>query len=205
MNRRRRRRDSTLPRRGRPLTTRPFPATFLGSSEVTLAELALAYTIFPNGGWRPAAPYILDRIEEKDGNVVWQAEHGQSHRTVIKPETAYEVHSCLVDALETGTGTAARTRIRPEENFRPRAKPEPPTISPTRFSPVTTARSLARFGLGSTSRRRFIAAPSAGNRAAGLGRYHERIGDKIFTARDCPTAWTANGRDLFALRIARDG
>src|SRR5438067_13650188 len=30
---------------------RPYPATFLGSSEVTLAELALAYTIFPNGGW----------------------------------------------------------------------------------------------------------------------------------------------------------
>src|SRR5256885_5351685 len=30
---------------------RPYPATFLGSSEVTPAELALGYTIFPNGGW----------------------------------------------------------------------------------------------------------------------------------------------------------
>src|SRR5258705_6015248 len=29
---------------------RPYPATFLGTSEVTLAELPLAYTIFPNGG-----------------------------------------------------------------------------------------------------------------------------------------------------------
>ena len=52
---------------------RPYPATFLGSSEITLAELALAYTIFPNGGWRPGTPFILDRIEEKDGNVVWRA------------------------------------------------------------------------------------------------------------------------------------
>src|SRR5438270_4733941 len=42
---------------------RPFPATFVGSSEITLGELALAYTIFPNGGWRPNAPHILDRIE----------------------------------------------------------------------------------------------------------------------------------------------
>src|SRR5438552_6842056 len=50
---------------------RPYPATFLGSSEVTLAELALAYTIFPNGGWRPNAPHILERIEEKDGTLVW--------------------------------------------------------------------------------------------------------------------------------------
>ena len=90
---------------------RPFPATFLGSSEITLAELALAYTIFPNGGWRPNAPHILDRIEEKDGAVVWQAPKEPAPQGVIKPETAYEVHSCLVDALETGTGRAAREKF----------------------------------------------------------------------------------------------
>jgi len=90
---------------------RPFPATFLGSSEITLAELALAYTIFPNGGWRPNAPHILDRIEEKDGTVVWEAPKDRARQTVIKPETAYEVHSCLVDALETGTGHAAREKF----------------------------------------------------------------------------------------------
>jgi penicillin-binding protein 1A len=88
---------------------RPYPATFLGSSEVTLAELALAYTIFPNGGWRPAAIHILERIEEKDGTVVWDAQQQRTKQTVIKPETAYEVHSCLVDALETGTAKSART------------------------------------------------------------------------------------------------
>jgi hypothetical protein len=32
---------------------RPYPATFLGSSEVTLMEMTLANTIFPNGGSRP--------------------------------------------------------------------------------------------------------------------------------------------------------
>jgi 1A family penicillin-binding protein len=90
---------------------RPFPATFLGSSEITLAELALAYTIFPNGGWRPNAPHILDRIEEKDGTVVWEAPKDRSRQTIIKPETAYEVHSCLVDALESGTGRAAREKF----------------------------------------------------------------------------------------------
>ena len=86
---------------------RPFPATFLGSSEITLAELALAYTIFPNGGWRANAPHILDRIEDKDGGIVWQSEEDRSRKTVLKPEIAYEVHSCLVDALENGTGQAA--------------------------------------------------------------------------------------------------
>jgi penicillin-binding protein 1A len=89
---------------------RPYPATFLGSSEITLAELALAYTIFPNGGWRPNAPHILERIEEKDGTV-WHAQREPGNRqNVIKPETAYEVHSCLVDALESGTGKTARAQ-----------------------------------------------------------------------------------------------
>jgi 1A family penicillin-binding protein len=89
---------------------RPYPATFLGSSEITLAELALAYTIFPNGGWRPAAPHILERIEEKDGTV-WHAQREGKKENVIAPETAYEVHSCLVDALEKGTGRAARAQF----------------------------------------------------------------------------------------------
>ncbi|HEX8280370.1 MAG TPA: penicillin-binding transpeptidase domain-containing protein, partial [Chthoniobacterales bacterium] len=90
---------------------RPYPASFLGSSEVTLAELALAYTSFPNGGWRPNAPFILERIEEKNGGIVWQSERDKRRQTVIKPETAYEVHSCLVDALDSGTGAAARQRL----------------------------------------------------------------------------------------------
>jgi membrane carboxypeptidase/penicillin-binding protein len=89
---------------------RPYPATFLGSSEIALSELALGYTIFPNGGWRPTALHILERIEEKDGTV-WHAQHEHGKQNVIKPETAYEVHSCLVDALETGTGKAAHTQF----------------------------------------------------------------------------------------------
>ena len=90
---------------------RPYPATFLGSSEVTLAELALAYTIFPNGGWRPNVSHILERIEEKDGTLVWDAKRESIRKLVIKPETAYEVHSCLADALESGTGKAAFTQF----------------------------------------------------------------------------------------------
>jgi len=90
---------------------RPFPATFLGTSELTLAELALAYTIFPNGGWRVDSPHILDRIEEKDGTVVWQSEDNRSRKTALKPEIAYEVHSCLTDALNSGSGRAAREKF----------------------------------------------------------------------------------------------
>ncbi len=90
---------------------RPYPATFLGSSEVSLAELALAYTSFPNLGWRSNTPFILERIEEKNGTIVWQSQRDKTRQTVMKPESAYEVHSCLVDALQTGTGAAARQKL----------------------------------------------------------------------------------------------
>jgi 1A family penicillin-binding protein len=90
---------------------RPYPATFLGSSEITLAELALGYTIFSNGGWRSNAAHVLERIEEKDGTLVWDAKRDRTRKNVVKPETAYEVHSCLVDALESGTGKAAYTQF----------------------------------------------------------------------------------------------
>jgi penicillin-binding protein 1A len=90
---------------------RPYPATFLGSSEITLAELAMGYTIFPNGGWRPSTPHILERIEEKDGTLVWNGKQQSIRKIVTKPETAYEVHSCLVDALHSGTAKAAYTQF----------------------------------------------------------------------------------------------
>jgi 1A family penicillin-binding protein len=92
-------------------TLRPYTATFLGSSEVTLSELALAYTIFPNQGWHPNVLHILERIEEKDGTVVWDARRELTKQATIKPETAYEVNSCLIDALQVGTGKTAVTEF----------------------------------------------------------------------------------------------
>ena len=95
---------------------REFPATFLGSSEITLSELAVAYTNFPNGGWRPAAPYLLTKIEDADGVVLFEAKHGPKVR-VIDEGPAYQVHSALAQELKTGVGSAASSRygMRPME------------------------------------------------------------------------------------------
>ena len=80
---------------------REFPATFLGSSEITLAELALAYTGFPNGGWRPSAPFVLTRIEDSDGEVLFQAKPRPRVR-IVDEAPAYQVHATLADYLKTG-------------------------------------------------------------------------------------------------------
>lgn len=88
-------------------TLRPFPSTYLGSSEVTLLEMTLANTSFPNGGTRPEKPFIIDRIEEQSGRVIFQAKGTQQR--AMRATTAYEVHSCLADVLERGTGEKAYT------------------------------------------------------------------------------------------------
>ena len=80
---------------------RAFPATFLGSSEITLSELTTAYTGFPNGGWRPSAPFVLSKIEDADGEVLFQAKPRPRVR-IIDEAPAYQVHASLSDNLKNG-------------------------------------------------------------------------------------------------------
>lgn len=87
------------------LNLRPYNSIFLGSGEVTLMDMTVAYSMFPNGGWRPAEPYIIKRIEEKDGRIAFASK--PDRRRVVQESTAYEVHSCLSEVLEWGTGDKA--------------------------------------------------------------------------------------------------
>ncbi|MGB1203011.1 MAG: penicillin-binding transpeptidase domain-containing protein, partial [Alloalcanivorax venustensis] len=44
----------------------------LGSASVTPLEIARAYSVFANGGYR-VDPWFIERIEDKDGKVLWKA------------------------------------------------------------------------------------------------------------------------------------
>jgi penicillin-binding protein 1A len=83
----------------------PYPKTYLGGSEVSPMELTLAYTMFPNGGIRPSKSFIISRIDDKMGNVLF--EEKPEMVTVVKPTTAFEVHDCLRQVLDMD-GTAER-------------------------------------------------------------------------------------------------
>jgi 1A family penicillin-binding protein len=85
---------------------RPFPATFLGSSEVTLEDMVTAYTAFPGSGTRPENLFLVDRIETQDGKEVFRAK--PKRQNVMDPGVAYELHSFLTDALTSGTGAKAQ-------------------------------------------------------------------------------------------------
>ena len=81
---------------------RPFPATFLGSSEVTLMEMTLANTIFPNGGMRPERSRSSSTgSRTRTGKVVYKAKTGREARD--QADDRFEVHTCLAEVLERGT------------------------------------------------------------------------------------------------------
>jgi penicillin-binding protein 1A len=84
---------------------RKFPNTLLGSSEVTLDDLTLAFSIFPGGGSRPSESYIIDRIDDAEGRTVFRASPGR--KNVCDAGVAHEVHACLSEVLESGTAHQA--------------------------------------------------------------------------------------------------
>ena len=80
---------------------RAYPNTFLGSSEVTLMEMTLANTIFPNGGSRPDRPFIIERIGER-----WTSVFGRSPECGASSSRRQRtVHSHLADVLSGGRPT----------------------------------------------------------------------------------------------------
>jgi membrane peptidoglycan carboxypeptidase len=86
-----------------------YPNTFLGSSSVRLSEMCLAYSTFPNGGKRPEGLNLVRRIVDAEGKLVYENKDREAAMVeVTDPVTAYQMHSCLNQALYEGTGAKCR-------------------------------------------------------------------------------------------------
>lgn len=68
---------------------------------VSPVQLAAAYAPFANGGTF-YAPYFIERIEDAQGNILYQ--HEKSGERVLSPQTAYLMTSMLQTVTSSGTG-----------------------------------------------------------------------------------------------------
>jgi len=84
---------------------RDYSNSFLGSSEFSLDELVLGYTIFPNTGQRPASLHIIQNIKDSDGQSIFSAP--RKRYSALSPTATYQVHSILSEYMEKGQGAAA--------------------------------------------------------------------------------------------------
>ncbi len=87
-----------------------FLSLALGASEVTLAEMASAFTVFPNNGVR-VTPYFIERVEDSNG-ILLEQENPKIHE-VISPETAEKMVDLLQGVVQRGTARRARALKRP--------------------------------------------------------------------------------------------
>ena len=83
------------------------PALVLGAGEVSLAELASAYTVFARSDGKRVLPRMVLEVRDRNGDVLYQAE--SETRPSMDPEVAKTVRWMLEKAVDAGTGTRVRT------------------------------------------------------------------------------------------------
>ena len=77
-----------------------YPSIALGAVEISLYEMVQAYTMFPGGGYN-AQPFFINRIEDKNGNVL--ESFSPQRRKVINEVTAYSVVNMMQGVISKGT------------------------------------------------------------------------------------------------------
>ncbi|MHA7873323.1 MAG: transglycosylase domain-containing protein, partial [Hyphococcus sp.] len=82
----------------------------LGAVDVTLEDLAASYIPFARGGLSPA-PYAIERIETRDGRLLYQHQDEAPVR-VLAEETATDLTHMLYQVIHAGTGRRASLGLR---------------------------------------------------------------------------------------------
>ncbi len=82
----------------------------LGSGSVTPLQMADAYAVFANGGFR-VTPWLIQKITDARGNVLWEAplpSVREEAQQAIDPRNAFIIDSMLREVVRSGTGAAAQ-------------------------------------------------------------------------------------------------
>jgi penicillin-binding protein 1A len=83
------------------------PSMCLGTMDMSLYELVAAQCIFANNG-KFKKPTIVERIEDKNGNIIYDLEHHEDPKLVLNPSVAYEVLKLMKGVIQRGTGASLR-------------------------------------------------------------------------------------------------
>ncbi len=87
----------------------PFLTMGLGAGSVTPMQMAGAYAVFANGGYR-VAPYLIAKVTDARGNVLSEASPviaGEDAERAIDPRNAFLMTTLLRDVIAFGTGARA--------------------------------------------------------------------------------------------------
>ena len=94
----------------------PYLTLALGAGAVTPLQMAGAYAVFANGGYK-VSPYLIAKVTDSDGKVLSQAnpdQAGVEANRVIDERNAFIMNSMLNDVVRFGTATKAMVLKRPD-------------------------------------------------------------------------------------------
>ncbi|RYG79495.1 MAG: penicillin-binding protein, partial [Alphaproteobacteria bacterium] len=85
----------------------------LGAGSVTPMQMAQAYSVFANGGYR-IAPQLIERITDHQGRVLYQAQDKafEDSQRAIEPRNAYLMSSLLQEVARSGTAAKAQATLK---------------------------------------------------------------------------------------------
>jgi penicillin-binding protein 1A len=92
----------------------PYLTMALGAGAVTPWQMAAAYSVFANGGYR-VTPYIVREIRDQRDHVLAQTvptQAGDEKLRAIEPRNAYMMHSMLRDVAIYGTAARASATLK---------------------------------------------------------------------------------------------
>lgn len=78
----------------------------LGSSGVSMLELATAYAAFANGGYK-ILPYAITKISTQDGDILFEREEPK-YKRIIKAKHSRDISFMLQSVVNNGTGKEAK-------------------------------------------------------------------------------------------------
>ena len=87
----------------------PYLTMALGAGNVTPMQMASAYSVFANGGYR-VPPYFIERVVDARGNLVMETlpqRAGETAERVIDARNAFIMSSIMRDVVRMGTGARA--------------------------------------------------------------------------------------------------
>lgn len=101
-----------------------YPRVYLGTEPVSLKEMVMAYTIFPNKGSRPIAPYVITKVTDSNGTTLWEnplhVNAGKRMHKSTSPCTAFRLHDIMHESLKEGAAVRVLSNL--PEDFHGAAK-----------------------------------------------------------------------------------
>jgi len=91
----------------------PYLTMALGAGSVTPMQMAAAYSVFANGGYR-VNPWIISKITDQRGKVLTQVQPALPDESMraIEPRNAFIMDSLLQEVARTGTAASAQATLK---------------------------------------------------------------------------------------------